>query len=110
MSGASEPSIVVDAWAVSDGSQDEFLAALTAMLERLSGLDGFEEGAIFEGVDRTRFVSYARLRSVRAREAAFLDPEIQAVMRRIDGIARPSPHVYSLVRRFGSPGSRRAAD
>jgi len=102
MREVAEASIIVDSWVVSDGSQSEFLTALDAMYARLEQLDGFLGGAVLEGVDRTRFVTYGRWRSAQDREAAFLDSEIDAMMRRIGGIARTNPHAYSVVRRFGS--------
>jgi heme-degrading monooxygenase HmoA len=105
MPDAAEPSIVVDTWVVADGSQDEFVAALCQMFARLEQLDGFVRGTLLEGVDRTRFVTFARMRSAREREDAFLDPEIEAMMRRIGGIAHASPHAYSVVRRFGAGDS-----
>ena len=104
MPDAAESSIVVDAWLVQDGSQDELLQGLEAMLERLAELDGFIEGAILQGVDRTRFVTFARMRSAAAREAALLDGEIRSIARGLAGVARPGPHTYSVVRRFAAPG------
>ena len=52
-------SIIVDSWHVPDGSQDEFMAALVDVFERLRMFDGFLDGQILRGVDRSRFVSYA---------------------------------------------------
>ena len=100
MPGASEPSIVVDAWNVPDGSQEEFLSAMVALMERLRELDGFRDGQILTGVNHTQFVSWATFDSMQAREAAYVDPEIGEMLRRLGGLARPRPHAYRVARRF----------
>jgi len=105
-----QPSIIVDAWLVPDGDQREFVAAMVGMFERLRGLEGFVQGEILEGVDPTRFVTYARMSSARAREAAMLDPEVQATMRRVGGIARPNPAAYRIAYRFAPSGPAGSAD
>jgi hypothetical protein len=99
-SHAPERSIIVDSWNVPDGSQDEFMAALVEVFERLRRFDGFLEGQILRGVDRSRFVSIATMRSARERDAALIDPELAATARRIGGIARPRPHVYTVAHTF----------
>lgn len=100
MSEPEQESIVVDAWTVADGSQQEFLHELTRMFERLRELDGFLEGQILEGVDPTRFVTFARMRSAHAREAAMLDGDVQATLRRLGGIAHPNLAAYTVLRTF----------
>lgn len=97
---AEQPWIVVDAWHVADGDQDEFVDALVALFSRLRQLDGFIEGEILRGVDPRRFVTYARMRSAGERDAAFLDSEVQRTMRAIRGIARPDPGAYKVFRTF----------
>jgi len=101
MPDASEVSIVVDPWVVPDGSQDEFVPALVALMERLRDLDGFIDGQILEGVDPTRFVAWASFASARERDEAFIDSEVDGLLRRLGGIAHPAPQAYSVARRFG---------
>ena len=100
MPDAEQPSIIVDAWRVADGDQDEFIDALVVLFSRLRELDGFIEGEILRGVDPTRFVTYARMRSASERDAAFIDSGVRGVLRTIKGIARPDPGAYTMFRRF----------
>ncbi len=110
MSETVEPSIIVDVWVVSDGSQEEFMDALVGVFERVSALEGFVGGGILKGVDPTAFVSYATMRSASERDAAFMDSEVTAMMRAIGGIARPTPHSYTIARRFTPAASAEAGD
>jgi len=103
-------SIIVDSWSIPDASQDEFMAALVDVFERLRTFDGFLDGQILRGVDRSRFVSYATMRSARERDAAMIDPEMLAAARRIGGIARPRPHVYTVAHTFAPAASARPGD
>lgn len=100
MPDAEQPSIIVDAWRVADGEQDEFIDALVGLFSRLRQLDGFIEGEILRGADPTRFVTYARMRSASERDAAFIDSEMRRVLRTIKGIARPDPGSYTAIRKF----------
>jgi heme-degrading monooxygenase HmoA len=100
MPDAEQLSIVVDAWRVADGDQEKFIDALVGLFSRLRELDGFIEGEILRGVDPTRFVTYARMRSAGERDAMFIDSEVQSVMRTIRGIARPDPGAYTVFRNF----------
>jgi len=100
MPDAEQPSIVVDAWRVADGDQEQFSDALVELFSRLRKLDGFIDGEILRGVDPTRFVSYARMRSISERDAAFIDSEVQRALRTIRGIARPDPGTYTVFRKF----------
>jgi heme-degrading monooxygenase HmoA len=100
MPESAEPSIIVDVWVVSDGHQEEFMQALVGMFELLRTLDGFVDGQILKGGDPTVFVSYATMRSARHRDAAFMHREIRAMMRSIGGIARATPHSYTVARTF----------
>lgn len=104
MSNTEQPSIVVDAWRVADGDQEEFIDALVGLFSRLRELDGFIDGEILRGVDPTRFVSYARMRSASARDAAFIDDEVRGALRMIRRIARPDPGVYTVFRKFTAEG------
>jgi len=105
MPSAEESSIIVNAWTVKDGSQQELLDALVGLFERLRELDGFLEGAIFKGVDATRFVSWAKMRSPRERDAAMIDNEVQTRIRGIGGLAHPDLSAYTLFRTFTPPES-----
>jgi heme-degrading monooxygenase HmoA len=96
-------SIIVDAWRVPDGEQEEFVERLVGLFTRLRELEGFIDGEILHGADPTRFVSYARVRSARERDAAFLDTEVKRRLRRIREIARPDPGSYRALRRFTAP-------
>jgi hypothetical protein len=104
-----EPTIIVDVWFVSEDSHAEFMQALVGLFERLRALEGFLDGQILEGVEPTRFVSYATMRSARDRDAAFLDSEVRTMMRAIGGIAHPSPHSYRTARTFTPAQSRDSA-
>ena len=100
MPDAEQPTIIVDAWRVTDGEQGEFIDELVGLFSRLRELDGFIDGEILRGVDPTRFVTYTRIRSARERDAAFIDSEVRRVLRRIEAIARPDPGSYTALRRF----------
>jgi hypothetical protein len=100
LSETPEPSITIDVWVVPDGTQEAFMDVLVSLFERLRTLDGFIDGQILRGLDPTLFVSYATLRSAEDRDAAFLDHEIQVMMRTIGGIARANPHAYTVARTF----------
>jgi heme-degrading monooxygenase HmoA len=93
-------SIVVDAWRIADGDQEEFIDTLVVLFSRLRELDGFIDGEILRGVDPTHFVTYARMRSASERDAAFIDSEVRRTLRTIRGIARPDPGAYTVFRRF----------
>jgi heme-degrading monooxygenase HmoA len=100
MPDVKQPLIVVDAWRVADGDQEKFIDALVGLFSRLRELEGFIDGEILRGVDPTRFVTYARMRSARERDAAFLDSEVQGGLRTIRRIARPDPGAYTVFRKF----------
>ncbi len=100
MPDAEQTSIIVDAWRVADGDQGEFIDALVGLFSRLRELDGFIDGEILRGVDPTRFVTYARMRSASERDAAFIDSEMQGALRKIRGIARPDPGAYTVFHKF----------
>jgi hypothetical protein len=105
MSDVAEQSIIIDLWTVPDGSRDEFMSGLVGLFERLRELDGFLDGQILKGVNPSMFVSYARMRSARERDAALIDPVVQAATRNIGGIVRPRPHAYTVARAF-TPAAR----
>jgi hypothetical protein len=43
-----EDAILVNAWVVSDGAQEEFVDLVNRLFEYLEGLEGFIEGAVGE--------------------------------------------------------------
>jgi heme-degrading monooxygenase HmoA len=102
MPDAEQPSIIVDAWRVADGDQEEFIDMLVGLFSRLRELDGFIDGEILRGVDPTRFVTYARMRSASDRDAAFIDSDVQGGLRAIREIARPDPGAYTVLRKFNA--------
>lgn len=104
MPDAEQPSIIVDAWRVADGDQEEFVDALVGLFSRMRELDGFIEGEILRGVAPTRFVTYARMRSAGERDAAFIDSQVQSALRAIRRIAQPDPGSYTVFRRFTAEG------
>jgi heme-degrading monooxygenase HmoA len=104
MPDTEQPSIVVDAWRVTDGDQEEFIDALVGLFSHLRKLDGFIDGEILRGVDPTRFVTYARMRSASDRDAAFVDSEMQGALRMIRRIARPDPGAYTVLLKFTAEG------
>jgi hypothetical protein len=103
MPDVEDSAIIVDAWTVEDGNQTEFLDALEGLFGRLRELEGFLEGAIFKGIDATRFVSWARMRSSRERDAALIDSEVRSRMRGIRGLAHPDLGAYTAYRTFSPP-------
>lgn len=92
--------VVMDAWVVSDGSQDEFVATIRGLLEHLRTQEGFLDGAVLRGVNPTRFVSYARLRSPADAQRVFSDPEVSARMREASRVARADLHRYDVLCAF----------
>ena len=52
-------SIIVDSWSIPDGSQDEFMAALVDVFERLRTFDGFLDGQI--ELTKTGFIRWTTL-------------------------------------------------
>lgn len=93
-------SIIVDAWRVSDGHQEEFIDTLDELFSRLRELDGFIDGEILRGVDPMRFVTFARMRSASERDRAFADSKMHRTRRAIEQIARPDPGMYTSFRRY----------
>jgi heme-degrading monooxygenase HmoA len=95
----------VNAWVVSDGQQEEFVEAIVRLFDHLRTLEGFIEGALLEGVNPTRFVSYTRLRSVEDRQRLFDDSEVKVLLRSAVQTARADLHRYRVVRAFGPPAA-----
>ncbi len=107
MSETPEQVIVLDLWTVPEEVRDEFMAAVATMFERIQELDGFIEGQILRGANPSLFATYARVRTAAERDAAMIDPEVQAVTRRLAEIAEPHPHAYTVARTFTAPEHKR---
>lgn len=95
-----DDALLVSAWVVPDGTQDDFVKRIEGLLEHLSTLDGFKEGAVLRGVNPTRFVSYVRLRSAQDRREIFDDARVSARLREIEALARADVHSYDVLRAF----------
>ena len=93
--------LLVNVWVVSDGSQTEFVEAIAGLYEYLGSTEGFIGGALLAGVNSTRFISYARLRSPRDRQRLLEDDEVSARLRAMSRIARADLHSYAVLREFG---------
>jgi heme-degrading monooxygenase HmoA len=97
---AQEPSITVNTWRVADGRQEELIALLLSAFEHMSKQDGFLLGRILQGIDHTRFVSYAHWRSPAERDRALDDRAVRTALRSAKAIAHPHLHNYELLRAF----------
>jgi heme-degrading monooxygenase HmoA len=93
--------MLVNAWVVSDGAQDEFVELIDGLFEHIRTLDGFIEGQVLRGTNPTRFVSYARMRSPQDRQRLLDDGEVSARLEVVSRIARPDLHSYEVLRSFG---------
>ena len=109
MSDTREQAIVLDLWTVSEDDRDEFMAAMVGLFERLRELDGFIEGQILTGANPSLFATYARVRTAAERDAALIDPQVQALMRRLRQIAKPKPHAYTVAQSFTQAGRTKPA-
>jgi hypothetical protein len=92
--------LLVNAWVVSDGRQDEFIESIDELFAHLRGLEGFVEGAILRGANPTRFVSYARMRTARDRQRLYDDERVSEWMAAIEPIARGELHSYEVLSSF----------
>jgi heme-degrading monooxygenase HmoA len=95
--------ILVNAWVVSDGHQEEFVKTIEGLFEHIRTVAGFIEGALLQSANPTRFVSYARMRSAGDRQRLFEDSEVSARLRAARKIARDDLHSYDVLRAFGPP-------
>lgn len=93
---------LVNAWVVRDGDQDEFVSLIEVLFDHLRTLEGFIEGAILRGVNPTRFVSYARMRSPQDRQRLFDDKEVSTLLRAVDAIADTDLHSYDILRSYAT--------
>jgi hypothetical protein len=97
--------IIVNAWVVSDGYQDEFIATILGLFEHARTLDGFVAGELLRGANPTRFVSYLRMRSAQDRQRLIDDGEVAGLLRAAGRIARPDLHSYDVLQAFGPPAT-----
>jgi heme-degrading monooxygenase HmoA len=89
--------LLVNAWVVTDGNQEQFIERIEQLFEHLRTLDGFLEGAVLRGVNPTRFISYMRLRSVRDRQRIFDHSETENFLRAVEGIAHADLQSYDVL-------------
>jgi heme-degrading monooxygenase HmoA len=97
--------IIVNSWVVMDGDQEKFVQMIIRLLDRVRTLDGFIEGELLQGVNPTRFVSYVRMRSARARQNALNSSEVRTLRRAAAAFGRPDLHSYDVVRVFRPPAT-----
>jgi heme-degrading monooxygenase HmoA len=97
MPGPLEETTIVDTMAVPDGRQQEALAAMRVLFTHLQGLAGFLDAHLFESVDGTVLLSYARMRSRSDRQAAEMHPEVKAALRALRAIGHVNVHTYRPV-------------
>jgi heme-degrading monooxygenase HmoA len=97
---AAGPSLTMNSFEVSDGSQDELLGGLERLLACIQERPGFLEGALLESVDRTRVVTLVRMRSEADRIAAMEDRRVRAALRSLEQLGRSEIKRYELVRTF----------
>jgi heme-degrading monooxygenase HmoA len=93
--------IVVNAWVVSDGCQEEFVETIVGLFEYARTLDGFIAGEVLRGANPRRFVTYLRMRSAQDRRRVLDDREVTAKLRTAERIARPDIHNYDVLLAFG---------
>lgn len=102
--GLTGDAILVNAWVVSDGSQDEFVTRIRALLEYLRVQEGFLDGAVLRGVNPMHFLSYVRLRSPADRQRLLADPEVTARLRAASRVARADVHSYDVLSAYAPLG------
>ena len=91
-----QESVVIDVWDVPDGRQDEVIAALREVLERLRLVDGFVDGRILASLDGTKVISYSMMRSAADRTLAVGQQDIRDGLQRLEAIAVPDRNTYDL--------------
>jgi heme-degrading monooxygenase HmoA len=97
--------VIMNSWVVMDGDQEKFVETIIRLLDRVRTLDGFIEGELLQGVNPTRFVSYVRMRSARARQNALNSSEVRTLRRAAAAFGRPDLHSYDVVRAFCPPAT-----
>ena len=94
---------IVDAWTVVDGNQAAFSEGLLRLFARLRVLDGFIEAQILQGIDPTRFLSWARWQTPAERARATNDAEVLRIVRELTALAHSHPHSYGVIQVFTAP-------
>jgi len=97
MSGPLEESTIIDTMTVPDGRQQEAIAAIGVLFTHLQALAGFIDARLFQSVDGTVLLSYARMRSRSDRQAAEMHPEVKSALRALRAIGHVSVHTYRPV-------------
>lgn len=97
MPGPLEETTIIDTMTVPDGRQEEAIAAIRVLFTHLQELAGFVDAHLFQSVDGTVLLSYARMRSRSDRQAAEMHPEVKAALRALRAIGHVSVHTYRPV-------------
>jgi hypothetical protein len=97
MSGALEETTIIDTVTVPDGRQEEAIAAIEVLFTNLQAIGGFVDARLFQSVDGTVLLSYARMRSRSDRQAAEMHPEVKAALRALRAIGHVNVHTYRQV-------------
>ena len=97
MPGPLEETTIIDTMTVPDGRQEEAIAAIRVLYAHLQDLAGFLDARLFQSVNGTVLLSYARMRSRSDRQAAEMHPEVKAALRALRAIGHLSAHTYRPV-------------
>jgi heme-degrading monooxygenase HmoA len=95
--GPLEESTIIDTMTVPDGRQEEAIAAVGVLFALLRDITGFLDARLFQSVDGTVLLSYARMRSQSDRQAAEIHPEVKAALRALRAIGHLRAHTYRQV-------------
>ncbi len=109
LSGHEQESLVVDVWTVGGDRQEELLDGLLKLIERFRSSEGFVEARVLKGSRGTAVLSYLRMRSAADLQRLEQDPESQAGLKELQGIARPHRDFYDIAWVFTSPAEHEPA-
>ena len=107
---SSEESVVIDACTIPDGSQQEVIEKLRAILDLMRLLDGFVGGELHLSADGTTVLCYSRMRTGMDRQAVENNAEIVAAWQDLQAIATPRRKAFELLRVFYPPRESRGGD
>ncbi|MEV4380224.1 antibiotic biosynthesis monooxygenase family protein [Streptosporangium sp. NPDC049644] len=92
------PVTLINVFDVDASKQQELIDLLNEGTEKvIKNRPGFVSVNILASVDGTRVVNFAQWRSQDDVKATMADPEVQALGKRTAELAKPAPHVYSVV-------------
>lgn len=92
-----EETAIIDTMTVPDGRQQEAIAAIKVLFGHLQQHAGFVDAHLFQSVDGTVLLSYARMHSRSDRQAVEMHPEVKAALRALRAIGHVSVHTYRPV-------------